>query len=69
MKYLPGSVIVLFVLGDKDAVKIVWAVGVELSKDAGMSNVGSDMKLTWKLPEIWNMKQDQLFHCAFREFV
>lgn len=47
------------VLGDKDAVKIniVCAVVVELSKDADvlLSNTGSDMKLSWKRPEIWNV--------------
>lgn len=61
----------VFVLGDNDAVKIFWAVGVNLSKDAEvlLFDAGSDVELTWKLPELWNVKDDQLFHCAYQECV
>lgn len=43
-------------------------VCIKQSKDTEVTlfDAGSDVDLTWNLPEILNVKDDQLFHCEFR---
>lgn len=39
-----------------------WAVGIKQSKDAEVMlfDASSDLELTWKLPEIWNVYDDKM---------